>query len=193
MDWAEVRALDAGAWRGQRFVGVRIPSLEATIELIVGAGILLCVEIKGTADEAPATAVSVARLIRDRNLLDQVFISSFDHAALAAARAEVGDPLLAPERLPEAGPSDPATAVGQAVALDAAVLQHRWEDLTTEVMDALHAAGTAVWSWPIDTLESIRRSAELGCDGIIGDDVPLLLEGLGRASSAASSAAPTHP
>jgi glycerophosphoryl diester phosphodiesterase len=193
MDWAEVRALDAGAWRGERFVGARVPSLEDTIELIVGAGILLCVEIKGTADEAPATAVSDARLIRDRGLLDQVFISSFDHAALAAARAEVGDPLLAPERLPEAGPSDPATAVGQAVALDAAVLQHRWEDLTTEVMDALHAAGTAVWSWPIDTLESIRRSAELGCDGIIGDDVPLLLEGLGRASSAASSAAPTHP
>jgi glycerophosphoryl diester phosphodiesterase len=193
MDWAEVRALDAGAWRGERFVGARVPSLEDTIELIVGAGILLCVEIKGTPDEAPATAVSVARLIRDRNLLDQVFISSFDHAALAAARAEVGDPLLAPERLPESGPSDPATAVGQAVALDAAVLQHRWEDLTTEVMDALHAAGTAVWSWPIDTLESIRRSAELGCDGIIGDDVPLLLEGLGRASPAASSAAPTHP
>jgi glycerophosphoryl diester phosphodiesterase len=61
MDWAEVRALDAGAWRGERFVGARVPSLEDTIELIVGAGILLCVEIKGTPDEAPATAVSAAR------------------------------------------------------------------------------------------------------------------------------------
>ncbi len=180
LDWAEARALDAGSWRGDRFAGARIPTLDETIELVVGAGLMLCVEIKGTATDAPATAVAVARLIRDRGLLDQVFISSFDHAALAAARDEVGSPLLAPERLPEAGPSDPDVAVAQAAALDAAVLQHRWEDLGPEVVDALHAAGTAVWSWPIDTVESIRRSVELGCDGVIGDDVPLLLDGLGR-------------
>jgi glycerophosphoryl diester phosphodiesterase len=180
MDWAEVQALDAGSWRGARFGGARIPSLEATIELIVGAGLLLCVEIKGTPEETPGTAVAVARLLRDRDLLDDVFISSFDHAALAAARAVVGDLLLAPERLPDTGPSDPRVAVAQAIALDAAVIQHRWEDLTAEVVEAVHDAGTAVWSWPVDSLESVRRSAELGCDAIIGDDVPLLLEGLGR-------------
>jgi len=180
MDWADVRALDAGSWRRERFAGSRVPSLEETIELVVGAGLLLCVEIKGTAADAPATAVAVARVLRDRGLLDQVFMSSFDHAALAAARTAVGSPLLAPERLPEAGPSDPAIAVAQAVALDAAVLQHRWEDLTPAVVDALHEAGCGVWSWPIDTPESVRRSVDLGCDAIIGDDVPLLLEGLGR-------------
>jgi glycerophosphoryl diester phosphodiesterase len=188
LDWAEVRALDAGSWRGERFAGCRVPSLEETIELIVGAGLLLCVEIKGTAADAPATAVAVARLLRDRDLLDRVFISSFDHAALGAARAEVGSPLLAPERLPEGGPSDPAVAVAQAAALDAAVLQHRWEDLSPAVVDALHDSGSAVWSWPIDSLESIARSVELGCDGIIGDDVPLLMEGLGRAPGSPSAA-----
>jgi glycerophosphoryl diester phosphodiesterase len=182
MDWADVRELDAGSWRGERFTRARIPSLEETIELVVGAGLLLCVEIKGTAPEAPRTARAVARLIRERRLLDQVFISSFDHDALAVAREEAGSPLLAPERLPEAGPSDPDVAVAQAAALDAAVLQHRWEDLTPDVVGALHATGSAVWSWPIDTLESLERSVELGCDAVIGDDVPLLLEGLGRAA-----------
>jgi len=184
LDWDEVRALDAGSWRAERFRGCRVPSLEETIELVAEAGLLLCVEIKGTTDDAPGTAVAVARLLRQRGLLDRVFISSFDHAALAAARAEVGSPLLAPERLPEAGPSDPAIAVAQAVALDAAVIQHRWEDLTPAVAAALHDAGSAIWSWPIDSLESVRRSVELGCDAIIGDDVPLLLEGLGRAAAA---------
>lgn len=183
MDWDDVRALDAGSWRGERFTGARIPSLEETIELVVGAGLLLCVEIKGTPADAPVTAVAVARLIRDRGLLDRVFISSFDHAALQAARREVGSPLLAPERLPEAGPSDPEVAVSQAAALDAAVLQHRWEDLTPEIVDALHASGSAVWSWPIDTRESITKSVELGCDAVIGDDVPLLLDGLGRTAT----------
>jgi glycerophosphoryl diester phosphodiesterase len=186
-DWTDVRALDAGSWFGIAFAGCRVPSLEETIDLVVGAGLVLCVEIKGTGSQAPATAVAVARLLRDRGLLDRVFISSFDHAALEAARTEVRSPLLAPERLPEAGFSDPSVAASQAVALDAAALQHRWEDLTQDVVDAVHDVGTAIWSWPIDTLESVRHGVAVGVDAIIGDDVPLLLDGLGRPAPAAAN------
>jgi glycerophosphoryl diester phosphodiesterase len=188
-DWAEVRDLDAGSWFGPEFAGCRIPTLEETIDLVVGAGLTLCVEIKGDAAATPETAVAVATLLRDRHLLDRVFISSFDHAALQAARSVVESPLLAPERLPDTGPSDPSVAVAQAVALDAAALQHRWEDLTANVVDALHDAGTAVWSWPIDTPESIAHSVAVGVDAMIGDDVTLLLEGLGRHRSAAPTSA----
>jgi len=181
LDWADLARLDAGTWFDSRFAGVRIPSLEDTIDLAVAADIVLCVEIKGDASAAPETAAAVAGLLRTRGLADQVFISSFDHAALAVAASVIGRPLLAPERLPEAGPPDPPAAVRQATALGATVLQHRWEDLTGEVVDALHAAGVAVWSWPIDSLESIAHSVAVGADGVIGDDVPLLLRGLGRA------------
>jgi glycerophosphoryl diester phosphodiesterase len=185
--WTELRALDAGSWFGPGFAACRVPSLEEAIELVVGAGLALCVEIKGEAHETPGTAVAVATLLRDRGLLDQVFISSFDHAALQAARDAVSMPLLAPERLPVAGPSDPEVATAQAIALDAAALQHRWEDLTEEIVDAVHGVGTAVWSWPIDTLDSVARSIAVGVDAIIGDDVALLLEGVGRAIPAATA------
>jgi glycerophosphoryl diester phosphodiesterase len=186
-NWAELQTIDAGSWFDPAFAACRIPSLEETIELVVGAGLVLCVEIKGDRAQAPRVAAAVARLVRERSLLDEVFISSFDHEALAVARREAGSPLLAPERLPESGPSDPATAAAQAVALDAAVLQHRWEDLTPEVADALHEAGVAIWTWPIDDPQSIARSVALKADGMIGDDVPLLLEHLGRAGVAAPS------
>lgn len=184
-EWADLCRLDAGSWFDPRFAGYRIPSLEDAIDLVVGAGLMLCVEIKGDAATAPRTAAAVAGLVRDRKLVDQVFISSFDHAALAVTIPMVGHPLLAPERLPEDGPPDPANAVTQATALGATVLQHRWEDLTREVVDALHDSGAAVWSWPIDSLESIAHSVAVGADGIIGDDVALLLRGLGRPSPAA--------
>ncbi|MEO5939505.1 MAG: glycerophosphodiester phosphodiesterase family protein, partial [Candidatus Limnocylindrales bacterium] len=187
-DWADLVRLDAGSWFDPRFAGTRIPSLEDTLDLAVAAGILLCVEIKGDGASAPGTAAAVAELLRARDLVDQVFISSFDHAALAAATAILGRPLLAPERLPEAGPPDPPTAVRQATDLGAAVLQHRWEDLTNEVVNALHAAGVAVWSWPIDSLAAIARSVAVGADGMIGDDVPLLLEGLGRSERTTDAA-----
>ncbi len=184
LDWAEVRRLDAGSWFGPAFAGCRVPSLEETIDLVVGAGVALCVEIKGEPADRPGTAVAVVRLLRRHDLVDRVFVSSFDHAALAAARAEVPGVLLAPERLPESGPSDPTVAAGQAAALGAAALQHRWEDLTREVVDAVHAAGSAVWAWPIDSLESIARSAALGADAVIGDDVTLLIDGLARLAPA---------
>jgi hypothetical protein len=61
------------------------------------------------------------------------------------------------------------------------VLQHRWDELTVEVVDALHAADVAVWTWPTDTLESIEVSVRTGADGVIGDDVAWLLETVGPA------------
>lgn len=188
IDWADLQQLDAGSWFDPRFAGLRVPSLEATLEVAVAAGVPLCIEIKGTPAAAPGTAEVVAALLRDRGLLDRMAISSFDHDALAAARAVAPGVWLAPERLPESGPPDAATAVAQATAVGAAVLQHRWEDLTSEVVDALHAAGIAVWSWPIDSLESVRHSVAVGVDGIIGDDVPLLLDGLRRTPPPAATA-----
>jgi glycerophosphoryl diester phosphodiesterase len=190
LDWSELARLDAGSWFGSGFADCRVPSLEETLELAIASGIVLCVEVKGMPSEALRTAAAVADLIRDRDLVDRVFVSSFDHEALAVARDVLGRPLLAPERLPEKGPPDPASAVAQATELGATVLQHRWEDLTSGVVDALHDAGVAVWSWPIDTFESIARSVAVGADGIIGDDVALLLEGLGRTTGAAVAAPP---
>ena len=179
--WSEVRGLDAGSWFHPEFAGTRVPSLDETLELALAAGVPLCIEIKGTAGQAPRTAAVVARILRERGLLDRMFVSSFDHAALAAAREAAGRPiLLAPERLPASGPADPTAAVGQACALGATVLQHRWEDLTRGVVDALHDVDVAVWSWPIDSLDAIEHSVRVGVDAVIGDDVPLLLEGLRR-------------
>src|SRR5205085_12097226 len=120
LDWDGIRSLDAGSWFATDFAGCRVPTLDETIDLAVEAGIPLCIEIKGTTLEASATAEAVASLLRNRDLVDRMFVSSFDHGALAAvARRIGGGALLAPERLPEAGPADPATAVAQASALRA--------------------------------------------------------------------------
>lgn len=186
----DLRGLDAGSWFGPEFAGTAIPTVEELLELAVPAGVTLCLEVKGTAEDAPRTAVELARLLRARNLVDSVFMSSFDHEALAAARAVVGDLLLAPERLPDDAPSDPVEAVRQARALRVAVLQHRWDRLTDGVVDALHEADVAVWAWPTDTVESIEVSTRCGVDGVIGDDVAWLLDivprtGVGRETSIA--------
>jgi glycerophosphoryl diester phosphodiesterase len=183
----DLRGLDAGSWFGPEFAGTRIPTVEELLDLAIPAGVTLCLEVKGTPDGAPGTAISLARLLQARNLVDSVLMSSFDHAALAAARAVVGGLLFAPERLPDDAPPDPAEAVRQARSLGVPVLQHRWDRLTEGVVEALHDADVAVWAWPTDTVESIEVSARCRVDGVIGDDVAWLLEIVPGAAAASGT------
>lgn len=189
MTLAEVRGLDAGSWFDPRFAGTCIPTLDEFLDLAVAADVLLCLEVKGTPADAPATAEALARTLVDRDLVDRMYMSSFDHAALAAARALVPDLMTAPERLPEDGPSDLDEAVRQARASRATVLQHRWEYLTPEIVEALHDAGIGVWAWPTDSPESIDVSVRCGVDAVIGDDVAWLLAEVARVTTATGSVA----
>ena len=107
LDWADVRALDAGSWLGERFAGPD-PVARGDDRARRRRRASCCASrSRARPRRLPGRPSRSPGCIRDRGLLDQVFISSFDHAALAAARDEVGSPLLAPERLPEGGPSDP--------------------------------------------------------------------------------------
>jgi glycerophosphoryl diester phosphodiesterase len=187
MTLEEVRGLDAGSWFDPRFAGTRIPTLDEFLDMAVPAGATLCLEIKGTPTDAPATAEALAHRLAARGLVDRMFVSSFDHAALAAARAIVPDLMTAPERLPEDGPADLAEAVRQARASGATVLQHRWEYLTPEIVDALHAIDVGVWAWPTDSPESIEVSVRCGVDAVIGDDVAWLLAEVAAVTTGASA------
>ena len=187
MTLEQVRGLDAGSWFDPRFAGTRIPTLDEFLDMAVPAGATLCLEVKGTSADAPATAEALARTLAERGLVDRMFMSSFDHAALAAARAIVPDLMTAPERLPEDGPADLAEAVRQARASGATVLQHRWEYLTPEIVDALHTIDVGVWAWPTDSPESIEVSVRCGVDAVIGDDVAWLLAEVAAVTTGASA------
>jgi glycerophosphoryl diester phosphodiesterase len=113
-------------------------------------------------------------------MLDQAFMSSFNHEVLKMAKSKCSELLLAPERLPDDAPPDPLEAVRQAQSFPAPVLQHQYAFLTAEVVYALHDDEIAVWSWPTDDEASLVLSIELGADAVMGDDVQLMLEILNR-------------
>ena len=179
--WDEVRRLDAGLKFSPAFAGTRVPTTLETLRYFRAAGIQGCFEVKGRdADEHLRVADALADLLVAEQALDYAIMSSFDHEALALAKAKVPVLALAPERLPEYGPPDAAAAVQQAQTLGAPILQHRYDRLTPEVVAALHARDIAVWAWPTDTEESLAVSVSLGVDGVIGDDVPFMLAAVDR-------------
>jgi glycerophosphoryl diester phosphodiesterase len=172
----EVRSLDAGSRFGPEFAGLRVPTAAETIELAREAGILMCFEVKGaTPEESHEIGESLADLLARSDALDWAFMSGYDHAALAAARARVPELLLAPERLPDDVPPDPIDAVRQASGLGAPVLQNHWQFLTPDLIATLHDAGVAVWAWPTTDPDSIELSIAAGVDGLMGDDVDAIV------------------
>jgi glycerophosphoryl diester phosphodiesterase len=85
---AEIRALDAGAWRGARFAGEKIPTLAEAIATIPSGGTLF-VELK----TGPADAKAVADVIRAEKPGARgasIALQSFDPDSLAALAAALG-------------------------------------------------------------------------------------------------------
>ncbi len=169
---AELRALDAGSWFGPAHAGERLPTLEELFALVEGSGVALCLEAKGQ-DEAEyrRSALAIAEAVAARGRLDRDFLSSFDHAALAAAKAAFPALQTAPDRLPERGPADVPALIAQARQSGAQVLQCYFEDLEPSVVAALDDAGIAVWAWPTTRPAEIELAIRAGADGLMGDDV----------------------
>ena len=179
--WTDVQQLDAGGKFKPEFAGVRVPSAEETLLLYKEAGILSCFEVKGAdRDESDRIAVGLVELFLKHEMLEKAFLSSYHHEALQLAKTKCPDLLLAPERLPDDAPADPAEAVRQAKAFPAPVLQHQYTVLTAEVVRALHENEIAVWSWSTTDEASMLFSIECGADALMGDDVQLMLEILNR-------------
>jgi glycerophosphoryl diester phosphodiesterase len=182
---ADIGALDAGSWFGPEFASVRIPTTAETIELAREAGIQMCFEVKG---ETPAdfrrTAIALADLLASRRALDWAFMSSYDHDALATARARIPELLLSPERLPDDVPPPAGEAVRQAQALGAPVIQNHWRFITPELVSSLHESGIALWSWPTTEESEIAASLAAGADGVMGDDAAALVRAVSRVDPA---------
>ena len=174
--WAEIQSLDAGAKFGPQFAGAKVPTTEDTLLFYREAGILGCFEVKGENEaESKRIASALVDLMIKHQTFDYAFMSSYNHPAMALAKAKAPELMLAPERLPDDAPPDPPEAVRQARALGSAVLQYQYTVLTAEVMDALHAADIAVWSWSTTNEQSMRDSIALQADALMGDDVRLMV------------------
>jgi len=179
--WADIQQMDVGSKFNPKFAGVRVPTAEETLRLYKDTGTLSCVEVKGgSAEESNQIALGLAELFVQFDMLDMAFLSSYHHEALRVAKAQYPELLLAPERLPDDAPPDPADAVQQAQSFSAPVLQHQYTVLNAEVVQALHQHDIAVWSWSTNDEPSMLFSIELGADALMGDDVALMMDILDR-------------
>ena len=169
--WAQLARLDAGAWHSERYAGEPLPSLTALAAFAQARGLALNLEIKpGPGDDARCGRLAAAETLRLwAGRQTRPLLSSFSHAALAAAR--------------EAAPALPRAHLfkrlepgwlGLAQALDCVAIVAQQHALDAASIAAAHAAGLRVLAYTVNDAAGAGRLLAAGIDGLITDAIDRL-------------------
>ncbi len=165
----ELKELDAGTWFHPDFNGERLPELSEVFDL-VGDRALVNIEVKTYCFETECREDGIEQqvmdLVRSRNMVDRVLISSFNGEILERLCQSNGSPALA---LISKEPAEKGT-----VAFCKRIGAVSWHPLhlilTHPQVEAMHGAGIRVFPYNADTPEQAGRVLEMGVDGVIIDD-----------------------
>lgn len=167
-DFEKLEQFDAGAWRGRRWRGERIPSFAAAGALCRELGLWANVEIKPAQGHARATGAAVARMARElwRDAAQSPLLSSFSIDALLAAKRAV--PELPRGYLVARIPKNWRETLG---ALEAVALHCHHRALTPALAAEIHAAGYAILCWTVNDRRTAKKLLRWGVDCLVTDAV----------------------
>lgn len=166
---ARIKRLDAGSWRGERFAGERVPTLEEVFAAVRGR-LGLNIEIKEGAVER-----QVCESIRANDAFETSLVSSFEWGALG--NVQNIDPQVRIALLAE---KDPPRLLEQGSAMRAYAVNPRFDIATADFCREAHARGLKVLVWTVDAPEAMQFLISCGVDGIMTNYPARLREVLSR-------------
>lgn len=156
---AEVKELDAGSWKGSQFAGEKIPTLREALAWSKDK-IDVMVELKSG---NPGLAEKAVAIIQEVGMVKNVVLASFEEGYIKTAKALEPSmrTLGLQSKMVEWEREDDSFAdiLGCAVS----------EEITEEMLRAVHMRGMQVWVWTVDKPEDMERLAKMGVDGIISN------------------------
>jgi len=169
---AELKRLDAGSWFDAAFAGQQLPELGEVLDLVNGR-IYTNIEIKSSAYEAhhPPDAVEkqVVELLRQKQMLDMVLVSSFDVNILEQLAAMKAAPAVAFISEEPAGKD----TLEMCTRLNAFSWHPDCKILTPAQVEMMHAHGINVFPWTVNELEDFNAMRDMKVEGVITND-PML-------------------
>ncbi|MGH8780763.1 glycerophosphodiester phosphodiesterase [Paraburkholderia sp.] len=182
--WAQLAALDAGAWYGPAFAGTRLPTLADVAARCAREGIAANIEIKPCPGRDAQTGTLVAQAARSlwgMHAQPQTppLLSSFSAEALAAARDAV--PGLPRGMLFDALPDD-WLAIARELGCVSVHTNHK--DITAQRVADIHAAGLRVLTYTVNDPARAEELARWGVDMICTDRIDIIAGGVPIAPTA---------
>jgi glycerophosphoryl diester phosphodiesterase len=167
---AEIRGLDAGAWKSPDFAGERVPLLREALGLLAGrCRVLAELKVRGLARPLAEAAAATGALPS----LTVLYWAKHPEDATEIRRHLPGVPLL---ELGEAPAKSDAAFFESRSVPGLAGLNYKFKTLTPAFVAAASASGIPVFTWTVNHPEEMRAAIEMGCAGITTDNPALLLE-----------------
>jgi glycerophosphoryl diester phosphodiesterase len=172
-DWEDIKQLEAGSWFADSFAGIKIPTLEEVVDVLLERDMGLNLEIKpcpGREIETAEVALDVLSQIWDDH--DRLLISSFQHVSLETARDLAPDwhrGLLLPEHWPQNWQE-------LADYLEVSSVNVNAKTVSREEIEAILDLELPVLAYTVNDSQQARILQGWGIDGFF-TDVPDVLQG----------------
>lgn len=166
---AELRELDAGAWKDARFVGERVPTLTEALAAVEGRAALL-IELKDPRRDLAMEARVAERISADGTATGSpdprhdVTVQSFDYLAIARFAALQPD---VPVAVLETMRPSPAKLDIYRRFADGVAPPHGAVDRS--LVEAIQSRDMRVTPYTVNDRPTMRRLLALGVDGVVSD------------------------
>lgn len=164
---SELKRLDAGAFFGKEFTGVRIPTLDEVFEC-VGLKLFVNVELTNYKSSDDTLVEKVVEVVKRHNMQDRVLFSSFLPKNLVKSQAMLPQTPVALLCLP-----------GVMGVISRSVFSRHYSphiihpflsDVSTRYVELEHKAGRRVHVWTVNAEKDIQRLKNDGVDGLFTDN-----------------------
>lgn len=159
---AQLRDLDAGTWKDERYRRTRIPTLDAALRAIQLGSVTMIEHKSGDAER-------LVKLLRKRKLVDDVLVQSFDWEWLAEVHALEPKLMLAALGGTKKVPSPTDAVLAEIEKTGARMVHWNHKRLTAEDVQRLHAKGYLVCVYTVNAQQDIDRVTQWGVDAITTD------------------------
>jgi glycerophosphoryl diester phosphodiesterase len=173
MTLAELKALDAGSFRGSQFAGEKIPTLGEVFEAM-GRRTFINIELKNHKSHGEDLVETVCMLVKKHQMQKYVMFSSFFPNALSKAHSylpSVPRGLLAWNGFLGAWARSFGFNFGKYDAL-----HPNLKDFTQQEVTRVHRLKRRVHVYTVNREEDMRRLFKWGVDGIFTDDPQLAVK-----------------
>lgn len=179
---AQLRTLDVGAWKGERWAGERIATLEEALEVLRGRSIAV-IEIKD-----PTVVEAVARVVTKLGMEDAIQVISFHDEVVARVHEllpSVPTSLLVGGAIPaRPSSSDALELLARTRRVHASTLSVNAAWVSEAFARTCRERGIALAVWTVDDPIAARALARLGVAAITSNRVPLVRSALTGATRA---------
>jgi glycerophosphoryl diester phosphodiesterase len=164
--YEDIKQLEAGSWFADSFAGIKIPTLEETLELLIDLDMSLNLEIKPCAGREVQTAEAALDILsRYWDETDKLLISSFSHVSLETAMEMAPEwhrGLLLDDEWPENW--------GElAEYLEVASININGNKVEREQIEAIIDLGKPILAYTINDPQRFRTLQSWGVDGVFTD------------------------